>query len=86
MPGSGVPRGHQVEALALCGNAVLFAGRIVNAKAGTKNGFLRIVSSADGKKIAEFSLDAPPTYDGLAVAHGKVFLSLQNGSLICVGK
>ena len=40
----------------------------------------------DGKRLAEFALDAPPVYDGLAVANEKVFVSLQNGMLVCFGK
>ena len=33
-----------------------------------------MVSVADGKKVSELKLDAPPVYDCLAVAGGKVYL------------
>jgi len=71
--------------LALAANAVVYAGRIDDAKAGKTSNFIRIVSLVDGKKLAEIPLDSPPTYDGIAVADGKIFISLQNGTLICFG-
>ncbi len=78
-------KGYQIEALALAANAVVYAGRIDDAKAGKTSNFIRIVSLVDGKKLAEIPLDSPPTYDGIAVADGKIFISLQNGTLICFG-
>jgi hypothetical protein len=45
------------------------------------------VKSRDaGKPIAEFSLDAVPTYDGLAVADRRVYVSMQNGTIACFAK
>jgi hypothetical protein len=82
----GLPGGGQVEAMTLCGGAVLYAGRVRGAKEGAPGGFLVILSAADGKKITEFPLEAPPTYDGIAVARERVFVSLQNGSVVCFEK
>ena len=76
----------QVEAMALCGDSVLYAGRIKGAKEGAPAGFLVILSTQDGKKLGEFPLEAPPTYDGIAVARERVFVSLQNGTVACFGK
>ena len=81
-----VPNGGQVEAVALCGSAALYAGRIREPKPNEPGGFLVIVSAADGKKAAEFPLEAPPTYDGLAVARDRVVVALQNGTLACFGR
>jgi hypothetical protein len=69
-----------------CGNAAIFAGRYRDVQAGKPAGVLFTVSLTDGKKIAEISLDAAPTYDGIAVARGQVFISLQNGTLLAFGK
>jgi outer membrane protein assembly factor BamB len=84
-----LPANSQVEALVLCGNAVLYAGRFRSLKqelkAGEPAGFL-LVTSTEGKKLAEFPLEAPPTYDGLAVARDRVYVSLQNGTVLCFGK
>jgi hypothetical protein len=81
-----VQAGGQVEAVALAGSAVIYAGRVAARDGGKPTGFLQVVSAADGKKLAEFTLDAPPTFDGLAVAQGKVFVSLQDGNVVCYGK
>jgi hypothetical protein len=49
---------------------------------GKRGSFLWTVSAATGEKLAEHSLPAPPVFDGLSVAEGKVFVSLKDGTLI----
>ncbi len=75
-----------VHGLALAANAALFASRTKDAKSGEPRGLLRLVSLADGKKLAEAPLDAPPTYDGLAIAGAKAYVSLENGTVVCLGE
>lgn len=77
-----LPRNLQVEALALAGNAMLRAGRDTAATGKAQQYFLNIVALDDGRTLGEFKLDAPPTYDGLAIANNRVLLSLQNGTLL----
>jgi hypothetical protein len=77
--------GYQVEAMALAGNAAIFAGRVKGAAADKSGGFLWIASAADGKKLAELPLSAPPTFAGIAVAADRIFVSLQDGSLVSFG-
>jgi hypothetical protein len=81
-----LPNGAQVEAMALTGDAVFYAGRVGGAQKGKAAGFLCGVSAGDGKKIAEFTLDDPPTYDGMAVAGGRIYVSLQDGMMVCFAK
>ena len=50
---------------------------------GRKGGLLRAVSAADGKKLAEYPLDAPPVLDGLIAAQGRLFIATRNGKLTC---
>ncbi|MBI5725135.1 MAG: PQQ-binding-like beta-propeller repeat protein [Planctomycetes bacterium] len=78
-------RTRQVEAIAMASNAIVAAGRIADAK-GINGGFIFAAAIADGKNLAEFPLDAPPTYDGIAIAREKIYVSLQNGTLLCFGK
>jgi len=78
--------GYRVEAIALAGNAALFAGSVKDAAPDKPSGFLWIASAADGKKLAEFPLGSPPTFAGIAVAADRIFVSLQDGSLVCFGK
>jgi outer membrane protein assembly factor BamB len=51
---------------------------------GKKGAVLWAVSAADGKKIAEYKLSAPPTYDGLAAANGKLYLTTRDGKVLCM--
>jgi len=47
--------------------------------------FLRAVAAADGKVLAEYPLDCDPVFDGLAAAYGRLYVSLNNGSVVCMG-
>jgi outer membrane protein assembly factor BamB len=79
----------RVHAMALTGNTAFFAGSVFNGwAAGRYDGsFLWIKSTTDGKtRQKEIKLDAPPSYDAMAVAGGRVYLALQNGELTCWGK
>jgi outer membrane protein assembly factor BamB len=52
---------------------------------GRDKGVLYVLSREDGSKVAEYQLPAAPVYDGLAAAGGRLFLTLTNGSVICIG-
>ena len=47
--------------------------------------FLRVVSTADGKTLAEHKLNSEPVFDGLSAAYGRLFLSLKDGTVRCFG-
>jgi len=81
-----LPGGAQVEAVVMAANAVLYAGRIKSARTPKPTGFICAVSPADGKRLAQVALECPPTYDGMAVAGGRIYLSLQEGTLACFGR
>ena len=49
-------------------------------------GFLLAVSTSDGKKIWEQSLDAPAAFSGLAVANEAIFVTLEYCTIRCFGK
>jgi len=80
-----MPNDCQVEAMALCANGLVVAGRVCDAKSDESRGFLWIVLLDDGTKRFEYPLDSPPAYDGLIVADGRVYLSLEDGSVLCLG-
>jgi hypothetical protein len=52
---------------------------------GRVGGVLWAVSAHDGKKLAESRLDAPPVFDGLIAAGGRLYLSLTDSRVICLG-
>jgi len=51
---------------------------------GRKGAVLWAVSTEDGEKTAEYKLSAPPTYDGLAAANGKLYLTTRDGKVLCM--
>ncbi len=53
---------------------------------GRKGGVLAAFATGDGKKLAEYKLPAPPVWDGMAAAQGKLMVSLENGQVICFGR
>jgi len=52
---------------------------------GRKGALLRSYSATDGTMLAEHKLQAPPVFDGLIAANGQLFLSLENGTILCIG-
>ncbi len=52
---------------------------------GKRGAMLMAASAADGKTLAQYALEALPVYDGLVAARGRLFVSLQNGALLCLG-
>ena len=53
---------------------------------GRQGAVLRRVSAADGKTLAEYKLESSPVFDGMIAAQRRIFISLQDGSLVCFGQ
>jgi outer membrane protein assembly factor BamB len=53
---------------------------------GRKGGTLLGIDRPDGKRLWEYALDAPPVYDGLAAASGRLYMVLKDGSIACFGR
>ena len=49
-----------------------------------RGGILWAVSTADGKKLAEYRLDAPPVFDGMAATDGGLYMATTDGNVICL--
>ncbi|MCH8216543.1 MAG: PQQ-binding-like beta-propeller repeat protein [Planctomycetes bacterium] len=52
----------------------------------TLGGRLFAVSAINGKKLAEYKLNAAPVWDGIAIANGQVYISLADGTVQCLGQ
>jgi len=50
----------------------------------TGGALLLAVSTSDGKKLAEHKLDSAPTWDGMAAASGRLYLSTMDGKVLCM--
>jgi hypothetical protein len=53
------------------------------AMAGENGALLWAVSAQDGKKLAEYSLDSLPVFDGLIAASGCLYMTMADGSMLC---
>jgi len=52
---------------------------------GRSGALLRTHSAMDGSTLAGTALDAPPVFDGLIAAQGRLYLSLEDGTVLCMG-
>jgi outer membrane protein assembly factor BamB len=83
----------RIRAMALAGGHLFVAGPPdvvptddpMAAFEGRKGSELWVFSKTDGRKLAEKKLDSPPVFDGMAAAKGRLYLSLEDGSIICFG-
>ncbi len=55
------------------------------ALAGQRGALLCAVSAEDGKELARHALEAPPVFDGMAAARGRLYVALESGQLVCMG-
>ncbi|MHC4681849.1 MAG: outer membrane protein assembly factor BamB family protein [Planctomycetota bacterium] len=53
---------------------------------GRKGGVLSVFDKTDGKKLWEYVLPSPPVFNGLAAANGRLYVTMQDGSVACFGK
>ena len=61
------------------------ATQSVLAFLGQRGVMLLAASATDGKTLAQYQLPALPVYDGLAAADGKLYLALEDDTLLCLG-
>ena len=82
----------RVRAMVVAGDTLFVAGAPdvfdpedpFAALEGRKGASVVAISASDGKKLSETKLDHPPVYDGLIAAHGRLFASLRDGSVVCL--
>ncbi|NQT87110.1 hypothetical protein HQ560_10115 [bacterium] len=53
---------------------------------GKKGGSLWSLATKDGRRVSQMQLPSPPVHEGMAVAYGKLYLALKDGSAICLGR
>ncbi len=51
---------------------------------GDKGALLRAVSAQDGKVLAEYKLDDLPSFDGISIADGRLYLATETGKIVCM--
>ena len=84
----------RARAMVLTEDAILLAGSpdVVepgmdpySAAQGKLGGRLLLISRENGKTLVEHDLESPPVWDGMAVAAGLVYMTRQDGTVICMG-
>ena len=70
------------RAMVVAGNRLYVAGRL---DAESSHELLRIHATEDGRQLDEIQLPATVVHDGMAVARGRLYVSLENGQLLCLG-
>ena len=53
---------------------------------GVDGSLLWAVSAKSGEKLSERRVDSLPVWDGMAAAYGKLYVPMQDGSVLCFGK
>jgi outer membrane protein assembly factor BamB len=51
---------------------------------GEKGALLRVVSTSDGNTLAEYKLGDLPSFDGISIAGGRLYLATETGKIICM--
>jgi len=82
------PAEMYARAMVLADKTLFIAGPLIDQQhleglLGRKGAVLRAVSAATGEAISELALAAPPVFDGLAAAEGKLYLSTKDGKITC---
>ena len=83
----------RVRAMVLAGERLCIAGPPDVADAdgpwaafeGRRGGVLAVLDAGDGHKVADYELSAPPVWDGMAAATGRLLLSTRDGRVVCIG-
>jgi len=77
----------QVRAIVLADDVLFAAGPPIKAGQWPKEAgeaILMAVSASDGTELAQYKLDSSPVFDGMAAANGRLYLSLENGRVLCM--
>ena len=51
----------------------------------SRAGALHVIAAQDGSVLSRKTLAAPPVWDGMAAAGGRLYLALEDGSVVCLG-
>jgi len=81
-----------VRAMILAGEIIFAAGAgPAPGKAPEKQGIsatplLLALSTSDGSELARLPIPAPPVFNGMAAAQDKLFLTLEDGQVVCLAE
>jgi len=82
----------QVRAMVLADKVLFLAGPSADAVTGPQapdeeqGSLLMAISASDGRELAQYQLDSCPVFDGMAAAYGRIHISMEDGSLLCLAQ
>jgi len=81
-----MPNQSRLRAMAITPERVYVAGLLPVDKGKPLDHVVQAYALADGKLLAQTPIGGAPVHDGLAIAGGRVYVSLQDGRLLCLGE
>ena len=79
-----IERPFQIEAMLLSGPTLFVSGPLDGIT--PKDAVIQSISTATGKITSEYRLKVSPVFDGMAAASARLYVALEDGSLVCFGK
>jgi len=82
----------RVRAMVLAGKVLFVAGAPADTGDGpeerdqNQGALLMAISATDGSELARYRLDSSPVFDGMAAANGRLYLTLENSHVLCMGQ
>jgi outer membrane protein assembly factor BamB len=61
-------------------------GKAEAAFLGRQGAALLSVDAENGRQLAEYELESSPVFDGMIATQGRIFVALEDGSLVCFGR
>jgi outer membrane protein assembly factor BamB len=80
----------QYRAMLLAGDLLFGAGWKDSEKIfaenphGENDSVLEVISAADGKTLRQYPLESEPVFDGMAAAHGRLYMATKDGKILCM--
>ena len=83
----------RVRAMVLAGDRLVVAGPPdvvvaddpLAAFEGRAGAVLQVRAAADGALVKEYPLPVPPVFDGMSAAGGRLYVALEDGTVLCLG-
>ena len=64
--------------------AMILAGDVIFAAGSGSTPLLLAISTSDGSELARYPIPAAPLFNGMAAAGGELFVTLENGQVLCM--
>jgi len=81
-----------IRAMVLADKVIFIAGPHIDTSEGqidineSRPAVLIAISASDGAELAQYQLDSTPVFDGMAAAYGRLYISMENGNLLCMSE